>query len=211
MMLPTHILIGLALVSPILPVIPTEFQFPVVVGIILGSTFPDLDLVFGMHRKTLHTPVYGWIILAVLSLITVFYTTPVTVAAVAFVFGAAQHSSSDIIGGGLEERPWEQTATRAVYSHKHKKWWQPRNYITYDGSPSDLAVFGILSGLTYSTYQIYPYYTHLLAALTIIALLYTASRKLLPELDEYLYQNVPQVRPLLRFFHGSPRDRNKFN
>jgi len=209
MMLPTHILIGLALVSPIIPSLPPSFHLPVVIGVILGSTFPDLDLVFGMHRKTLHTPYYGWIALGVVSVIAALHTTPLTIAAVAFTFGASQHSLSDVIGGGLEERPWEQTATRAVYNHRHKTWLKPRNYITYDGSPSDLAVFGVLGGLTYSTYSIFPYYTELLASLTIIGLTYTISRKILPELDEYLYHNIPIMRPVLRFFHGSPRDRDE--
>lgn len=205
MMLPTHIVLGLTILTPFLPVLPTTLRIPAILGIIIGSTIPDIDLIIGYHRKTLHAPIYALLAALTCTVIATINLTPLTITATTLTIGIAQHSLSDALGGGLEHKPWQQTATKAVYSHHHNTWWQPKHFIPYDGSPHDLALYIALAALTYTTYAPYNHYLSLLTTLTIIATVYTASRRILPRIDYYLYHKFPQLQPLLETLHGSTR------
>ncbi|WP_136690001.1 metal-dependent hydrolase [Halorhabdus amylolytica] len=136
MMLPTHVLAGMALAIPVSFVAP-EFAGVGLLAGLLGGMFPDLDMYVG-HRKTLHYPVY-YSVFAVPSLVVaVFLPSIWTVFPAVFLAGAAVHSLADVFGGGLELRPWEGTSDRAVYDHYRERWISPRQWISHDGSPGDL-------------------------------------------------------------------------
>ena len=135
-MLPTHALAGMALSLPVVYVAP-EFAGVALLAGLVGGSFPDADMYVG-HRKTLHYPVY-FSLLAVPSLILAgVFPSVWTVFAAVFLVGAAVHSLTDVLGGGLELRPWEGTSDRAVYDHYRDRWIAPRQWISYDGSPGDL-------------------------------------------------------------------------
>lgn len=205
MMLPTHIILGLTFITPLIYILPEEFAFPLAIGVVVGSTLPDLDLLYGTHRKTFHSPIRSWIVVAITTTTFVLFQTPLTAALFAICFGFSQHSLSDVFGGGLEHKPWEKTSDKAVYNHYHKTWWTPRHYASYDGSPRDLTIFGVLSLASFQTYGILPYYSHFVGSLGIIAITYTISRRYLPDLDTYLYKNIPQLRPLLELLGDENR------
>jgi len=191
-MLPTHGLIGLALALPVLVVAPEHADVALTAGL-LGGLIPDLDMYVG-HRKTLHYPVY-YSALAVVALpVAAALPTTVTIATAFGLLGAATHSVMDIFGGGLELRPWEATSSRAVYSHHHDRWLAPRRWVRYDGAPEDLvlsvAVAGPLLLTLEGTLRV------VVGAAVVIAIVYTAVRRLLPLIAEvlitgYLLRTVP--------------------
>jgi len=136
MMLPTHALAGMLLALPVYYVTP-EFAGVALLAGLLGGSFPDFDMYVG-HRKSLHYPVYYSILAASVLFVAVFVPSEVTVSAAVFLMGAAVHSVSDVLGGGLELRPWEAASDRAVYDHYRERWITPRRWVSYDGSPGDL-------------------------------------------------------------------------
>ncbi|MEF8975084.1 MAG: metal-dependent hydrolase [Halapricum sp.] len=138
MMATTHGLVGLALGSVIALVAPEHATTAMIAGF-AGGLAPDLDLYRG-HRRTLHFPVYGPILAAATIGTVVLVPTPATVAVAAFVTAGAAHAATDVLGGGLELRPWEKSSERAVYSHYHGRWLRPRRLVPYDGSPHDLGL-----------------------------------------------------------------------
>lgn len=210
MMLPTHIAIGLTLLTPLIYILPDEFTIPIAVGVIIGSSLPDLDLLYGIHRKTFHSPIYSWSIVIVTAILLLLVQTPTTAALFALCFGFSQHSLSDVLGGGLEHKPWKRTSEKAVYSHQSKNWWPPKHYASYDGSPRDLAIFGTLAFASHFTYGELPYFTYFISGLGLIAIIYTTSRKILPKLDTYLYKHIPQLRPLLRIVGDENRRKDNY-
>ncbi|WP_280536793.1 metal-dependent hydrolase [Halopenitus sp. POP-27] len=157
----THVLVGMAIAAPI------AVQFPEIAGVVLlaglvGGAFPDLDLYKG-HRRTLHFPVlYAAAAVAIgvaatvslggvgpaptarvgfVSLPDVVVTsTPALIALAVGFAAAAAHCLMDVLGGGLELRPWEGRDDRAVYDHVRGRWIAPKRWIRYDGSPEDLAI-----------------------------------------------------------------------
>ncbi|HET7324387.1 MAG TPA: metal-dependent hydrolase [Halococcus sp.] len=137
----THGLAGMAVASPFALAHPEYAGIALGFGF-LGGVFPDFDLYVG-HRKTLHFPVYYWVVLAFVCALWVVSPGPVVVGVVFFVLGAALHSTMDIFGGGLELRPWQKRSQRAVYNHATHRWHRPRRWIRYDGAPED-ALLGIL-------------------------------------------------------------------
>ena len=136
MMATTHAFAALAVAAVVATVFP-EFAFVVAAAAIAGGVFPDIDLYAG-HRRTLHFPVYYWVLGVVSVVVAILVTTPTTVGLSVFVLAAGIHSTMDIFGGGLELKPWEGTSDRAVYSHYHDRWLEPRRWIRYDGAPEDL-------------------------------------------------------------------------
>lgn len=134
----THGLLGLAL-GAVIALLAPEHATPAMIAGLVGGIAPDLDLYRG-HRRTLHFPVYGSILAAVVVVIAILVPTPVTVALAAFVAAAAFHAATDVLGGGLELRPWEGNSERAVYSHYHGRWLSPRRWVPYDGSLHDLGL-----------------------------------------------------------------------
>lgn len=191
-MLPTHALIGLALALPFAVTAPEFADIALTAGL-LGGILPDLDMYIG-HRKTLHYPVYYSALTLVVAPIAVLVPTAATITATFLLLGAAVHSAMDIFGGGLELRPWEATSSRAVYDHHRGRWFAPRRWIRYDGAPEDLllsvviavplllALDGVLRAIV--------------AAAVVVAVAYTAVRRLLPTIAEvvitgYLVRTLP--------------------
>ncbi|WP_128906498.1 metal-dependent hydrolase [Halorubrum amylolyticum] len=138
MMLPTHVLGGMLLATPLVRVAPELAPIGFVAGF-LGGLFPDLDMYVG-HRKTLHFPVYYGLFAALALLAALVAPSTATVGAALFLLGAAVHSAADMYGGGLELRPWEGNSDRAVYDHYRGRWIAPRRLVRYDGAVEDLAL-----------------------------------------------------------------------
>ncbi|TYT60779.1 metal-dependent hydrolase [Natrialba swarupiae] len=143
MMATTHVFVGL-LVAAAVAVVEPAFALEAGVAAILGGLFPDLD-VAASHRKTLHFPVYYAALVVPAVALALAAPSGVTVAVAVFLLAAAAHSVSDALGGGHELRPWEGESPRAVYSHYHDRWLEPRRWIGYDGSPGDLALASVLA------------------------------------------------------------------
>jgi membrane-bound metal-dependent hydrolase YbcI (DUF457 family) len=178
MMVITHVLVGLAFASALTVAVPTA-AFPAAVGGIVGGLFPDLDLLVGRHRKTLHFPVLG-LVPATLGIVAALVAPgPVTyglaVGGVAFV----AHAASDALGGGRELRPWERTNTSAVYDHARGRWLAARYVVPYDGHPRDLLVSALLAVPVVLVYD--GAVQWLTLCLLLIAPVYVAIRKRVPE------------------------------
>jgi hypothetical protein len=180
MMGTTHAAMGVALAAPLTVVAPELAPVAALAGL-LGGVFPDLDLLSGQHRRTLHFPVYYSATALATSAAALLAPAPATVALAFFLLSAAVHCITDAAGGGLELRPWEATDDRGVYVHPTGTWVAPRRWIRYDGSPEDLLLAGILSlpGLLL--------FDGVVWTLTVVGLavsaVYVAVRKYLPELE----------------------------
>lgn len=208
-MLPTHALWGMALALSAAVVAP-EFAGVALVAGLLGGIFPDLDMYIG-HRKTLHFPTY-YAALALLAVpVMLLVPTMATVAAGYFLLAAASHSLADIFGGGLELRPWEGTSDRAVYDHHRRRWIAPRRLVGYDGSPGDL-LLSVGLGVPLLLVLEPPLHWVVVAALA-VAGVYTAVRRTLPTIAEWLFSGTlarvlpASVRPYVppRYLGGSSR------
>ncbi|MFU8867271.1 metal-dependent hydrolase [Natronococcus sp.] len=187
MMATTHAFVGLALAAALALVAP-QFAVVVAVAAIVGGIFPDLDLYAG-HRRTLHFPVYYWLLAAPASVVGLVVPTEATVAVAVFLLAAALHSSMDAFGGGLELKPWRGTSNRAVYSHYHGRWLEPRRWVRYDGAPEDLALAIVLAvpGLLVFDGVVRTVVLALLAVSAVYALL----RKPLAAIGERLLERLP--------------------
>jgi hypothetical protein len=144
MMATTHALAGLALASAAAAVAPDQVPLAAVVAAGVGGIVPDLDL-YGAHRRTLHYPVYYTVATAAAVVVALLVPTTLAVVLVAGLGAAALHSLMDVLGGGLELRPWEATSERAVYDHWRGRWLRPRRWVRYDGAPEDLLLAGALA------------------------------------------------------------------
>jgi len=111
---------------------------------LVGRVLPDLDLYAG-HRKTLHYPVYASLATVPTVALAVVAPSTMTVALAVALSASALHAVADVLGGGLELRPWEEGSERAVYSHYHDRWIRPRRFVRYDGAPEDLTVAGLVA------------------------------------------------------------------
>lgn len=136
MMATTHALIGMAIALPAAYALPELVPAVLLAGLV-GGLFPDLDLYAG-HRRTLHYPVYFPVVAAIALAVAALAPEPVTVGVATFLLAAAVHSVMDAFGGGLEMRPWLETADRAVYDHYRRRWIAPKRGVRYDGAPEDL-------------------------------------------------------------------------
>lgn len=180
MMNTTHAAMGSALATPLVAVAPELAPIAALAGF-AGGVFPDLDMVVGEHRRTLHFPVYYSLAALVTSAAALVVPSAISVAVAFFLLSAALHSISDVAGGGLELRPWEPSDDRGVYLHPAKRWVAPRRWIRWDGAPEDLLLAVVLSvpGLWLFGERI--------RTLTLLGLgvsvLYTAFRKRLPDWD----------------------------
>jgi len=186
MMLPTHALFGMLLALPVAVLAP-EYGVVALGAGLAGGILPDLDLYVG-HRKTLHYPV-GYSLLAVAAAAGAVLTpTAATVGAALLLAAAASHSLVDVLGGGLELRPWEATSERAVYDHYRGRWIAPRRWVRYDGAPEDLLL---------SVGLAVPLWLHVGAAFRPVVLaalgigaVYAASRRVLPRVAHLLATQV---------------------
>jgi hypothetical protein len=183
MMNTTHGMVGLS-IATIAMVYWPAFAVVAAIAILVGSIFPDLDLVIGEHRRSLHFPVLGWIAVGPTLAAAVLSPLEVTVAVAFFVLGVAIHSTMDIMGGGPEMRPWLVHSDRAVYAHYPGRWFRPRRWIRYDGAPEDF-VFGVIAAIP--ALLVYDGWIRrfVLAAL-LASLLYTVFRKQIPDLSKQL-------------------------
>ncbi|WP_233255118.1 metal-dependent hydrolase [Halopenitus persicus] len=206
----THALVGMAIAAPI------AVRFPELAGIVLlaglvGGAVPDLDLYKG-HRRTLHFPVLYAAAAVAFSLVAaaglaaatlptgalaggsplhgvLVASTPAVVAVAVGFTAAAAHCLMDVLGGGLELRPWEGHDDRAVYDHVRGRWIAPRRWIRYDGSPEDLGiataaglpVLAVADGALFA----------LAAALLGVSAVYVAVRRRLPDIAAAIAARMP--------------------
>lgn len=138
MMAFTHALLGALLAVPLVVVAPDLAPVALVAGL-AGGVFPDLDIYAG-HRRTLHFPVFVQPLAVLALVVAALVPGPATVGLAWFLAAAGLHAAMDVLGGGLELRPWQGTSDRGVYSHFHGRWLAPRRVVTYDGSPGDLVM-----------------------------------------------------------------------
>lgn len=139
----THALAGVTLAVPLLIVAPEVATIALLAGCI-GGLWPDLDVSFN-HRRTLHFPVLYPACAVFCLCLALRWPSMWTIALATATAAAALHTTMDILGGGLELRPWQATSDLGVYSHVHGRWIRPRRWIRYDGAPEDLAVVSILA------------------------------------------------------------------
>ncbi|WP_369684833.1 metal-dependent hydrolase [Halalkalicoccus sp. NIPERK01] len=179
MMNTTHGAIGVAMASVTVLVAP-EFAAVAAVAALLGSVFPDLDLFFGTHRKTLHFPIVGWVVALPATVWAVLAPSVESVGAAFFALGATVHAVTDAAGAGHELRPWERTSQRAVYAHVLGRWIAPRRWIRYDGAPEDLVLMG---GVTLPVLVLYDgLVRNVMLLALVISVVYTTYRKRMPDL-----------------------------
>lgn len=187
MMVFTHALAGVVLAALVAVVAPEHAPLALVAGA-AGGVFPDLDIYVG-HRKTLHFPVYASVAAVPALAIAAAVPTAATVALAAVLLGAGAHAAMDALGGGLELRPWEATSDRAVYSHFHDRWVEPRRLVRYDGAPEDLILGALLAAIAIDLHGelVAPYAIGVIVAATA----YTGLRRPLASLWERLAGRVP--------------------
>lgn len=188
MMLPTHALVGLALATPLALYAP-ELAPAALFGALIGGILPDLDLYWG-HRKTLHFPTLYPITTVPVAIAAYAWTSPATVAAAFVLVAAAAHCRMDVLGGGLELRPWEGTSDRAVYDHVRGGWRPPRRLVAYDGSPGDLALSAGL-GIPL-VFLLDGAFAFVAGAALGIAATYVLLRRRLAELAPRVFGSVPE-------------------
>ncbi len=140
----THAAVGLTVASTLLWLAP-ELATPAALAAVAGGLFPDLDLFVGDHRRTLHYPLYYWLVATPALGIAAVFSGPASVAPAFFLLSAALHSSVDVLGAGHELRPWERTSDRAVYLHATGRWLRARRVVRYDGAPEDLLLTAVFS------------------------------------------------------------------
>jgi hypothetical protein len=182
-MVTTHVATGLTLAAPVALVAP-ELAPAAAVGAAVGGVVPDLDLLAGTHRRTLHFPDYYWPPALLAGLGALASPGPLAVAVALALLSAAVHSVADWFGAGNELRPWERTSDEAVYLRVRGRWLAPRYWVRYDGAPEDLLLTVVLSvpGLV----AFGPAVRRATLAMLGVATLYALLRKRLPDVGEAL-------------------------
>jgi len=178
MMVTTHVAAGLLLAVPVASAAP-HLAVPAAAGAVIGGVVPDLDLFAGVHRKSLHFPVYYSVLGVLVGVVAALVPSPVSVAAALFLLAAGLHSVSDWFGAGEELRPWERTSDRAVYLHPRRRWLRPRYVVRYDGAPEDLLLtigLALPAAVTFDGWL-----RALVVAGVLLAVVYTLFRKRVPE------------------------------
>lgn len=176
MMIFTHLIVGLAIGTSATLVLPIPTDVALLAGAV-GGGIPDIDLLLD-HRRTLHFPVV-YPVLAVLTVIGAVVTgIPLLAVLAVALFGAGVHCLMDVLGGGKEMRPWNETDDRAVYDHVNVRWVRARRYV-HDGSIGDLALAGAVSTFVYTTSN--QTGRSMVAVLLALAVLYTVFRRRITE------------------------------
>lgn len=186
----THVAVGLALAAPVTLVAP-ELAPAALVGSVAGSVFPDIDMVAGEHRRTLHVAeAYALSAVACLAL-AVAVPSALSTAAAAFFVAATLHPVFDLAGGSSEARPWEAATDRGVYLRSAGGWVAPRRWVRYDGAPADFALAAVFAvpGLVLYGPAVRAGTVVLLAA----GAAYTLARKRIPQLSGRVELPVPPV------------------
>jgi hypothetical protein len=187
MMLPTHVVVGLAVAAPLIVLTP-DYAAAALAGGVVGSVLPDLDMYAG-HRRTLHYPT-GYTLTAVPAAIAgAALQTPLSVALTFALGGAALHCRMDRYGGGLEREPWEATSDRAVYDHARGRWQAPKRWVRYDGAPEDVLFVLVLGAPV--TALLDPPFQWVAGAALLIGAAYGLLRRRLAALAPVVFERVP--------------------
>jgi hypothetical protein len=141
-MAPTHAVVGLLVAAPVALVAPELAPAAAAAGV-GGSLAPDLDMVVGTHRRTLHFPVLAWPPTLAATALAVTTTAPWLLLVAVALVAVALHPLCDLLGGSSEPAPWLAETDRGVYSHVGRRWLAPRRLVRYDGSPGDLALAAV--------------------------------------------------------------------
>ena len=177
MMGTTHAITGMALATPLVFVAPELAPIAAIAGA-AGGIFPDLDLLWGTHRRTLHFPAYYWVAALPAVAVALFAPGITAVALAFFLLSAAIHSVSDVLDAGASMRPWETGADEGVYLHPAGRWLPAQQVFRYDGSPGDFAVSCVLAAPVIALFDgIVPV---LAIALIAVGGLYALFRKRIP-------------------------------
>lgn len=199
MMAPTHVFVALLFSSPLMLLSP-ESALLIFVAAVVGGFFPDFDLFFGTHRKTLHFPTGYLAAVLFFGLITLVYTTPLTLVLASVAIGVSSHVFGDLLGAGLEHEPWKQTSDKGVYNHVRKEWLAPTFLLGHDGSYKDLLVLLVISPVIYRLYTDVPYIQGFVIGIILLSIVYSVTRKVLPTIEEYLYKNTKMGKFLFETF-----------
>lgn len=207
-MLPTHVLIGLVFTLPVILNFSSPPHNILILVAIIGSIFPDIDILFGRHRKTLHYPMIGLIGTILSGILVVVFTTTITIGLFVFMIAFTTHCLSDILGTGIEPYPWKHNVDEAVYNHISNEWIDGRRIFAYDGSPRDLGIYFLCCSIILAFFRnIIEPYLLLIAILSVVAVGYTLTRRIMPMLNRILYSRVKMLRPVLDFLGRSkPKD-----
>lgn len=202
MMLPTHVIFALSLSSVLLLFSPDSSLIIFSLAFV-GGVVPDIDLLFGEHRRTLHYPVYSFFGLIGSFLAAIVLFNVYTVGLLSLMIGLTSHGLGDIAGSGLEHKPWKRTTNKGIYNHYVDEWISPKYIVGYDGSLRDLSLLVVLSVFVYLQYSIVMYVEYIIIGLLVIGISYTIVRKYLPDLEIYLYDTHWVFRKISDlFFHG---------
>ena len=187
----THALMGGLIGASSAALAPEYFLAAVAAGY-LGGLFPDLDLAFN-HRQTLHFPV-GYTALSIILVSTSILTAERNIIILSYiVVSAAVHSCIDILGGGLEERPWEGTTDKGVYSHSLDRWFPPLQIIRYDGAPEDFLLTLIFGAALFTLLNEVPQAQNIVIGSVIIGGVYSLVRKKLLDFRDLLLQSFNRL------------------
>lgn len=140
----THAVMGAAVALPLFALAP-GLAPAAALAAMAGGSLPDLDAAVGEHRKSLHDPLYYWLLALPAVCLALLVPGPITAAVAAALAAAGLHCVVEVAGGGLGRRPWEIDDDRGVYCHAGGRWIPPRRWIRYDGAPEDLLLAVALS------------------------------------------------------------------
>lgn len=177
-MVTTHALLGVALSTPFVVLVPGLAPVAGAAGFI-GGALPDLDLFVGRHRRTLHYPVLGWTVALPVAGLAALAPTPVTVVLAAFLGAFALHPVMDAFGAGDEPRPWERTSDEGVYDHLRGRWIAPRYLVRYDGAPEDVLLTAVGAGTAVALFD--GVLRWLAVCCLVLAAAYAAVRRRVPD------------------------------
>lgn len=194
MMLPTHLLVGFAVATPVAVAVP-DLATPILVGALVGSVLPDVD-VAAIHRRTFHYPTgYAFASIPV-AMIALAAPGPVTVTLASTLVAAALHCRMDRYGGSHELRPWERKSDRAVYDHVKGRWLDAKRWIRYDGAPEDLLV-ATVAGSVALVGLVGPFRT-LAAIALVVGVVYAGFRRRLSDVASRICSCARMVSDRLR-------------
>ncbi|GAB7092186.1 hypothetical protein JCM18237_24570 [Halorubrum luteum] len=193
-MLPTHVLVGLAVAAPVAVAVP-ELATPILVGALVGSVLPDVD-VAAIHRRTFHYPT-GYVLAAVpAAALAIAVPTAEAVVLASTLVAAALHCRMDRYGGSHELRPWERKSDRAVYDHVQGRWLDARRWTRYDGAPEDLLV-ATVAGSVALVGLVEPFRT-LAAIALVVGVVYAGFRRRLSDVASRICSRARMVSDRLR-------------
>ncbi len=189
MMATTHALAGLVVGAAVAALAP-DLAVPALLSGAAGGLAPDLDL-YADHRRHLHFPVYAWTVAVPAAAVAALAPGPLTVGVAVFLASWALHSSSDVLGGGLELRPWQATSDRGVYDHSRGRWLRPRRVIRYDGAPEDFLLGGVLGLAALAVAPPSRVLVVLVGGLLAVSTVYATIRRRIPAITEWLVAAIP--------------------